>query len=52
MKTVMNYDMSKAPTLNAPRSSFNRSHGHKTTIDFDNLIPIYYDEVIRATRST
>jgi hypothetical protein len=45
MKSVMNYDMSKAPTLNAPRASFNRSHGVKSTIDFDSLYPMYYDEV-------
>lgn len=45
MRSVMNYDMSKAPTMNAPRASFNRSHGHKTTIDFDYIYPIYHDEV-------
>ena len=45
MQSVMNYDMSKAPTLDAPRASFNRSHGHKTTIDFDYIYPVYYDEV-------
>ena len=41
----MQYDMSKAPTMAAPRASFNRSHGHKTTIDFDYIYPVYYDEV-------
>ena len=45
MKSVMNYDLSKAPTMSAPRASFNRSHGLKTTIDFDYLYPCYYDEV-------
>jgi hypothetical protein len=45
MQSVMNYDMASAPTMSAPRASFNRSHGHKTTIDFDNLYPVYYDEV-------
>lgn len=37
--------MSKAPTMSAPRASFDRSHGHKTTIDFDYIYPVYYDEV-------
>ena len=45
MKSVMNYDMSKAPTMSAPRASFNRSHGVKSTIDFDSIYPMYYDEV-------
>ena len=45
MRSVMNYDMSKAPTMSAPRASFNRSHGYKTTIDFDYLYPVYTDEV-------
>lgn len=44
-RSVMNYDMSRAPTMSAPRAVFDRSHGHKTTIDFDYLYPIYYDEV-------
>ena len=44
-QSVMQYDMSKAPTMDAPRANFNRSHGHKTTIDFDYIYPIYYDEV-------
>ena len=40
-----NYDMSAAPTLTAPRASFNRSHRHMTTIDFDYIYPIYSDEI-------
>ena len=44
MKSVMNYDVSKAPTLEAPRASFNISEGHKTTIDFDQLIPAWQRE--------
>jgi hypothetical protein len=43
--SVMNYDMSAAPTLSIPRASFNRSHGGKTTIDFDYIYPFYFDEV-------
>ncbi|AXL15085.1 major capsid protein [Microviridae sp.] len=45
MQSVMNYDMSAAPTMTAPRASFDRSHGYKTTIDFDSIYPVYYDEV-------
>ena len=41
----LNYNMAIAPTMDAPRASFNRSHRHMTTIDFDNLIPVYTDEV-------
>lgn len=37
--------MAIAPTMDAPRASFNRSHRHITTIDFDYLYPIYTDEV-------
>jgi hypothetical protein len=43
--SVMNYDMSAAPTLTVPRANFNRSHGGKTTIDFDYIYPLYFDEV-------
>ena len=45
MKSVMNYDMAQAPTMSAPRASFNRSHGGKTTQDFDQIVPMYFDEV-------
>jgi hypothetical protein len=43
--SVMQYDMAAAPTLTVPRANFNRSHGGKTTIDFDYLYPLYFDEV-------
>jgi hypothetical protein len=43
--SVMNYDMAAAPTLTVPRANFNRSHGGKTTIDFDYIYPLYFDEV-------
>jgi hypothetical protein len=45
MKSIMNYNMSQAPTMSAPRASFNRSHGLKSTIDFDTIYPMYWDEV-------
>lgn len=41
-----NARFSSIPSTNIPRSVFNRSHGHKTTLDAGYLIPIYVDEVI------
>ena len=34
------------PNVNIPRSTFDRSHGYKTTIDADTLYPIYVDEAL------
>lgn len=45
MRSVMTYDFSKAPTMSAPRAQFDRPFGHKTTIDFDYIYPICWDEV-------
>lgn len=42
----MKHQFSQVPSVQIPRSSFDRSHGHKTTIDFDNLYPIYVDEYL------
>ena len=39
------YDVSRAPTMHAPRAHFDRGHRHMTTIDFDTLYPVYHDEV-------
>ncbi len=36
----------QTPNVKIPRSSFDRSHGHKTTIDVDYLYPIYIDEAL------
>lgn len=40
------HDFSKSPQATIPRSSFNRSHGHKTTFDAGYLIPVLVDEVL------
>lgn len=40
MKSVMDHSFSRAPNLEAQRSSFNRSNGVKTTIDCNRLTPI------------
>lgn len=46
LPTVMKHDFSRAPQAVLPRSSFNRSHGYKTTFNAGYLIPFYVDEVI------
>lgn len=46
--TVRQHDFSHVPKANVQRSSFNRSHSHKTTADADYLIPFYIDEVMPA----
>lgn len=46
MRSVMKHQFSKAPQARIPRSSFNRTHGHKTTFDAGYLIPIFTDEVL------
>lgn len=40
------YTFSQVPTADIPRSTFNRSHGHKTTFDSGYLIPFYLDEAL------
>ena len=45
-RSVMKNRFAQAPQAKLPRSSFNRSHGLKTTFDADYLVPIYVDEVI------
>lgn len=42
----MKHQFSQAPTVANPRSSFNRSHGVKTTFDSGYLYPFFVDEVI------
>lgn len=43
----MVHDFGMAPSISdMPRSSFERSFGHKTTIDVDNLVPIFWDEAL------
>lgn len=46
MPSVMKHDFSKVPKVDIPRSSFDRSHGHKTTFDAGYLIPIFCDEAL------
>lgn len=44
--SVMNHSFAQVPKAEIPRSSFDRSHGHKTTFDAGNLIPVFVDEAL------
>lgn len=46
MPSVMSHDFSRVPRAQIPRSSFDRSHGLKTTFDSGYLYPIFCDEVL------
>ena len=46
MKSVMTNRFAVTPNVDIPRSTFTRSHGHKTTIDVDYLYPVYVDEAL------
>ena len=46
LPSVMTRNFSQVPTADIPRSSFERSHGHKTTIDAGKLYPIFVDEAL------
>ena len=45
-KSVMQHQFSQIPRADIPRSSFNRSHGYKTTFDSGFLVPFYVDEAL------
>ncbi|UDN67748.1 major capsid protein [robinz microvirus RP_107] len=44
--SVMNHSFSQVPRAEIPRSSFDRSHGHKATFDAGYLIPVFCDEAL------
>lgn len=46
MKSHMTHQFSRVPSATIPRSTFDRSHGHKTTFDAGYLIPVYVDEAL------
>jgi hypothetical protein len=46
MKTVMEHQFSEVPKATIERSSFDRSHGVKTTFDAGYLIPVLTDEAL------
>jgi len=46
MKSVMNHNFAVTPNIDAPRSKFNRTFGHKFSMDCGWLIPYYWDSVL------
>ena len=46
MRSVMTHAFSRVPQADIPRSSFNRTHGNKTTFDAGYLVPIFVDEAL------
>ncbi|UDN67610.1 major capsid protein [robinz microvirus RP_74] len=44
--SVMNHSFSQVPKAEIPRSSFDRSHGHKATFDAGYLVPVFVDEAL------
>lgn len=40
------HNFSQVPKAEIPRSSFDRSHGHKTTFDSGYLVPVFVDEAL------
>ncbi|AXL15431.1 major capsid protein [Microviridae sp.] len=45
-RSVMSHQFSQVPQAQIPRSSFDRSHGLKTTFDAGYLVPIFVDEAL------
>jgi hypothetical protein len=46
MKSVMSHNFAVTPSIDAPRSKFNRSFGHKFPMDAGWLVPFYWDSVL------
>ena len=46
MPSVMSHNFAQVPSATIPRSSFNRSHGYKTTFDAGYLVPVFVDEAL------
>jgi len=46
MKSVMQHSFSNVPPVQIPRSTFQRSHGFKTSLDAGYLVPCFIDEAL------
>ena len=46
MKSVMTHQFSRVPSVSIQRSTFDRSHGYKTTFNEGYLVPFFVDEVL------
>ena len=44
--SVMTHQFSQVPRADIPRSTFNRTHGYKTTFDAGFLVPVFIDEAL------
>ncbi len=44
--SASSHQFSQVPAADIPRSSFDRSHGHKTTFESGFLIPVFHDEAL------
>jgi len=44
--STVNHTFAQVPKAEIPRSTFDRSHGHKTTFDAGYLIPFFVDEAL------
>nr|QJB20032.1 MAG: major capsid protein [Microvirus sp.] len=45
-RSTQTHVFSQVPKAEIPRSSFDRSHGHKTTFDAGYLVPVFVDEAL------
>jgi len=46
MPSVMGHTFSQVPSVQIPRSQFNRNHGNKFTFDAGYLVPVFVDEIL------
>uniref|UniRef100_A0AAU8BAM4 Major capsid protein n=1 Tax=Dulem virus 84 TaxID=3145795 RepID=A0AAU8BAM4_9VIRU len=46
LPSVMSHNFSQVPRAEIPRSSFDRSHGYKTTLNAGYLVPVFVDEAL------
>ena len=46
MQSVMSHNFSRVPQAEIQRSSFDRSHGYKTTLNSGYLVPVFLDEAL------
>lgn len=46
LPSTMVHSFSQVPRADIPRSSFDRSHGYKTTFDAGYLVPVFVDEAL------
>ena len=46
MRSVMSHSFSNVPQADIPRSSFDRTHGYKTTFNSGYLVPFFVDEAL------